>query len=84
MVTRLLESIIPTIMCLTLLWVGMYMIYAVIRKKPLADPNRSDIFIASLPFWPKDLHEVLLVIIGAGWSLGSLVGLYGLAHYILE
>jgi hypothetical protein len=58
---------------LFLLLSGGYLIYAVVRKRPLADPHDSDNFIASLPGWPKSLHRELLVIIGTVWSVTSVV-----------
>ena len=49
--------------------VGFYMVYAVLRNKPLADPNDPDNFIANLPFWSKDLHRVKLLVGGTASSV---------------
>ena len=65
---ELFESPITKIMLLLLAFflfsIGVYIIYAVIANKPLADPNNPSNFIANLPFWSKELHKTKLFVIG--------------------
>jgi len=58
-----------TCILIFLLIIGVYLIYAVIKKKPLADPKEPDNFIANLPAWPKSLHRELLFIMGVVFSV---------------
>jgi hypothetical protein len=62
---------------------GVYLLYAGIKKDPLSDPDSIASFLASFPGWPKRLTRELFIIIGAAFcilSLFSLVG--GLLEYI--
>jgi hypothetical protein len=69
---ELSESLITKIgfllLAFLLFFVSLYMVYAVIRKKPLADPDYSDNFIANLPFWDKSLHRIKLLVGGVAGS----------------
>jgi hypothetical protein len=79
----LIKSPITRVVILALAFVlfsiSAYMVYAVLRNKPLADPNDPKNFIANLPFWSKDLHKVKLMVIG---SIGSAFFFWYIIQYL--
>lgn len=66
------ERMVAVGLLVSILICGVYILYAVIRKKPLADPESPGNIFACQPLWPKSLHRPLLVIIGVMWSVFSL------------
>jgi hypothetical protein len=82
---ELSESLITKIgflfLAFLLLFVSLYAVYAVIRKKPLADPDDPDNFIANLPLYPKSLHRVNLLV---GGVLSSAFFLWYVVHAVRD
>jgi hypothetical protein len=82
---ELSESLITKVgfllLAFLLLFVSLYVVYAVIRKKPLADPYDPDNFIANLPFWDKSLHRIKLLV---GGVFSSTFFLWYVVHALRE
>ena len=72
MSTNALQKLPGILIVIVVLTMGIYLIYAVIKKKPIADPDNPNNIIASFPVWPKSLHRQILVLIGVLFSVSSL------------
>ncbi len=77
----ILTKIVVLSLALLLFCISFYMVYAVIKKKPLSDPNDPNNFIANLPFWSKSLHKVKLLLIG---GFGSAFFLWYIIQYLIK
>ena len=69
--TEIVEKIPGILIVIFVLFVGVYLIYAVLKNKPIADPNNPNNIIASFPAWPKSLHRQILILIGVFFSIAS-------------
>jgi len=72
MSTNILQKLPGIMIVILVLAVGIYLLYAVIKRKPIADPDNPNNIIASIPAWPKSLHRQILVLIGVLFSVSSL------------
>ena len=72
MLNGIVEKLPGILIVLVVLFIGIYLIYAVLKKKPIADPNNPNNIIASFPAWPKSLHRHTLFLTGIFFTVISL------------